>query len=661
MNNGISHINRNFDDYRKALKEYIAQYYPSIANDFDDASVGSWFVDLVASVSDNLSYYIDKAYNETSVDSAQQRGSLLNLARTNGLKVPGPKGAVALCEFSCYLPVQGGEQGMPNYHYAPVIKRGMKVAARSQIFETVNDINFSEEYDFNGFPNRDVIPITDGNDRIIKYLVRKREVVSAGESRIYKQVLNSAGDIYPFMEVVIPDTDVMNVESVIFKTGVNYQSDPDMWEFYVGVNECGSTDPNVKLWRFYEVDSLADHYRWGDAPGTNIITEGQRQEYSCNACGSDGNPTYFIAKGEWKPVFQKYITEFTDNGYMKVIFGSGSGLGKDAIRNKADSFTAYQISKMVRNDFLGVLPPNNSTMYILYRAGGGAASNVATGAIDTVIYSDVKFPYINGEQTPDPAYISAVRKSVSVKNIYPSVTGKDAPSVDEIRAMIKYNSASLGRCVTLKDYVNRIMMMPPRYGCPFRVTGVEENNKIMLYMLGINSDGTLSDSLPEQLVKNMENYLAMYRSVNDFVEMKVGRIVNIGVDADIIVCKDYNTGSVVEDVINVIKDYMSIDRHQLGESIYVSLLSKEITNVPGVLNLIDLRITNYIGTVNNHTYSNAQTSDYVVPEDAEETSGDGQALQIDLVASKYTLNSDADAMYEIKYPDSDIRVRTMMG
>ena len=657
MNNGISHINRNFDDYRKALKEYIAQYYPNIANDFDDASVGSWFVDLVASVSDNLSYYIDKAYNETSVDSAQQRGSLLNLARTNGLKVPGPKGAVALCEFSCYLPVQGGAQGMPNYDYAPIIKRGMKVSARSQIFETINDINFKEEYDFNGFPNRNVIPITDGNDRIIKYIVTKREVVSAGESRIYKQVFNNASDIYPFMEVVIPDTDVMNVESIIFKTGVNYQSDPDMWEFTQDLDGCSGEGNGVRLWRFFEVDSLADHYRWGDAPGESIIARGERQEYTCNACDQSGNPTYFIAKGEWKPVFQKFITEFTDNGYMKVIFGGGGGYDDD-IRKNADNFTAYQISKMVRNDFLGVLPPNNSTMYILYRAGGGAASNVATGAIDTVVYSDVKF--IN-QGTLDRTYMAAVRKSISVKNVYPSITGKDAPSVDEIRAMIKYNNASLGRCVTLKDYVNRILMMPPRYGCPFRVSGVEENNKIMLYMLGINSDGTLSDSLPEQLVKNMENYLAMYRSVNDFVEMKVGRIVNISVEADIIVCKDFNAGSVVEDVINAVRDYMSIDRHQLGESIYVSLLAKEITNIPGVLNLIDLRIFNNVGNIGDNKYSNAQTSDYLLDDETGESTGDGYSRQIDLEKSKYTLNSDADAMYEIKFPESDIRVRTMMG
>ena len=63
----ISYLNRTFDDYKTSLKEYIAQYYPQIASDLNDASIGSWLIDMVAAVGDNLSYYIDKAYNEDIV------------------------------------------------------------------------------------------------------------------------------------------------------------------------------------------------------------------------------------------------------------------------------------------------------------------------------------------------------------------------------------------------------------------------------------------------------------------------------------------------------------------------------------------------------------------------------------------------------------------
>ena len=59
----ISYLNRTFEDYRDSLISFAKQYYPDIANDFNDASVGSWLIDMMAAVSDNLSYHIDRVYN----------------------------------------------------------------------------------------------------------------------------------------------------------------------------------------------------------------------------------------------------------------------------------------------------------------------------------------------------------------------------------------------------------------------------------------------------------------------------------------------------------------------------------------------------------------------------------------------------------------------
>lgn len=647
--NRISYLNRTFDDYKQSLKNYISQYYPQIASDLNDASIGSWLVDMVAAIGDNLSYYIDKAYNETNIDTAQQRNSVYNLARSAGLKIPGPKGSVALCEFSVEIPANGPDNsestlGVPPEAYLPVIKKGTKVSSRSQVFEVMNDIDFSEEYDYNGFANRSRIPITDSQNRILKYKITKRELVYAGESRIYKQVINNVNDIHPFMEVVIPDTNVMSVESVIFKMSDDYQSNPSMAEFMVQSEQSGSS-----LFRFFEVNSLADTYRWGDSVTGSSSVESYK--YDSWVSASDvGVPVYSIAKGEWKPITQKFITEFTDNGYLKIIFGSGEQVGRDMPADIEETFTKYQISKIIKNNFLGKLPRLGSTMYVLYRVGGGAASNVAANTITNIEYLDLAFTSTVGLNTEN---MSNVRRSVTVTNPYPSVTGKDAPSVDEIRAMIKYNSAAQERCVTVKDYENRIMLLPARYGTPFRVRAAEENNKIMLYMLGINADGTLSNVLPEQLIKNIINYLSMYRSVNDFIEMKSGRIVNIAVDADLFIDKAYNAYDVIAEVIKVIKDFFDINKHQLGDTIYLSKLTKAITDIGGVLNLTALRIYNKTGA----GYSTDMSVDPII-ENSEYTSDDEALIDID--ATGYQLNSDMDAMFEIKNPDKDIRVRSII-
>ena len=645
-NNKISYLNRTFDDYKASLREYIGQYYPQIASDLNDASIGSWLVDMVASVADNLSFYIDKAYNETNLETANQRNSVYAIARSNGLKVPGPKGAVALCEFSCELDVLAGDSTMPNYEYAPVIKRGTKVASRTQVFEVMNDIDFSQQFDYNGYSNRKVIPIMDSNGKIVKYRITKSEVVTAGESKIYKQVLNSPNDIRPFMEIVIPDTNVMSVESVIFKDGVDFQQDPLASEFMTEKEE-STTISGVSMYRFFEVESLADTERWGDYVDTNNFP------YTYSYADESGNIVYSVTKGEWKPVMQKFITEFTDKGYLKIIFGSGTQIGTTS-DVPSDSFAAYQISKIVKNNFLGRLPKLGTTMYVLYRVGGGAASNVAAGSINRIQYLNA---VIGCKTGLDAGIVSRVRKSIEVTNNYPSVTGKDAPTVDEIKAMIKYNSAAQSRCVTVRDYENRILLMPPRYGCPFRVSALEENNKVMVYMLGINSDGTLSDVLPEQLIRNISDYLAKYRTINDFVEMKSGRIVNISVEADLYIDKNYNAGDVISETIDVIRKFFDINKHFLGETIYLSMLMKEISDVSGVLNLMDLRVFNNFGA----GYSQSKSIDPVLDStESEYVTDDEDMAQIDIDATRYLLNSDADAMFEIKMPDKDIRIRSMV-
>ena len=51
----ISYLNRTFDDYKNALKDFSRKYYPDMAVDYSDASIGSWLIDLNADVADKAS------------------------------------------------------------------------------------------------------------------------------------------------------------------------------------------------------------------------------------------------------------------------------------------------------------------------------------------------------------------------------------------------------------------------------------------------------------------------------------------------------------------------------------------------------------------------------------------------------------------------------
>lgn len=650
MEKKITYLDRDYTDYRNSLIELSKIYYPDLATNFQDASVGAWLIDLNAAIADELSYHIDRTFQETNINSASQAQSVYALARNSGFKIPGPKGAMAEVAFSCVLPVTDrepiGTLSGPNWKYAPIIKRGTKVSSSSQVFELLNDVDFSKQFNEDGVSDRTIFPNRNSNGLIISYTVRKLAIVVAGETRIYKKAVG-ATDIVPFMEVLIPVENVMNVESVIVKEGSVFQSNPPTAEFYMPEETSTKYETTT---RFFEVESLLQQERWGE-----VVNEGKPvvSEYGYV---NDGEviPCYSVTHGEWKPLKHKFITEYTDAGYLKVVFGAGLESNVDTVDySNGSEYAKNRISKMIHNDSMGYLPEANSTIFILYRVGGGKASNVALGGINNIAYLNLE------PREGSASEVAAIRNSVRVVSTTPSVSGKDMPTPEEVRNMVKYNNGAQNRCVTVKDYISRVLLMPAKYGTPFRVSGAEANNKIMLYILGIDYLGKLDSSLPVQLIKNIRDYLANYRTINDYVEIKSGRIINLSFEVDVFIDKEYNKSDVVTNITNVIKKYMDINTHEMGDDIFVGDIEREISNTDGVLNLIDFRVYNNYGP----NYSKTQTTQQTVvngtcDEYGNQLSEYQDCLQIDLDASDKMLISDGDCMFEIKFPDDgDIRVR----
>ena len=648
MEKGISYLSRTFDDYRNALKDFSRKYYPDMATEYTDASIGSWLIDINADVADNLSYHIDRVYQETNIDSAQEPSSVMNIARNNGVKVPGPKGAMAEVRFTCQVPVDGQSYAK---QYLPIIKRGTMVNSSSQAFEVMYDVNFAEQYDNFMRSDRTIEPVLDANGNITKYNISKLAVVTAGESRVYKKAIKST-DIKPFMEIVIPVEGVMNVESIIMKDGDALTSYPSYGEFYSPSEEVhhgGEVCPG--LIRFFEVNNLAEQFRWGETLNDNNCPEIHAYGYF-NSSTNSVYPTCEITRGEWKPVRHKFITEYTDNGYLKVIFGAGMDFSDTSDITGMSSLSKYLITRTMLNNSLGLLPNPGTTIFILYRSGGGSASNVAQGAISTISRLLADFPL--GADSNE-ATKSAVKNSLKVVNTTPSVSGKDMPTVQEMKYIIKYDKGAQDRCVTTKDYIDRVLMMPPKYGTPFRVGCSEDNNKIMLYLLGIDYRKKLDCALPSLLAENIQNYLSEYRMINDFVEIKPGRIINLSVEVDVHVDKNYNMNDVVSLIISKVQDYFDINKRNMGDDLYVGDLKKEISKLDGVANLIDLRVYNETCA----GYSSTQTSQELYESSdcnrPQEEKVPGR-FRIDLEASDGIIYSDGDTMLEIKYPEKDIRV-----
>jgi hypothetical protein len=196
----ISYSTRDFAGLREELVNLTKDFYPDLVKNTNDASIFSVLLDLNAAVADNLHFHIDRVWQETMLDFAQQRQSLFHIAKTYGLRIPGNRPSVALCDFSINVPVSGDKE---KSEYLGILRSGAQVSGGGQIFETIEDMDFSNPFNSKGEPNRLKIPNFDGNNKLISYTIVKREAVINGVTRIYRRVISSL-DQKPFLKLYLP-------------------------------------------------------------------------------------------------------------------------------------------------------------------------------------------------------------------------------------------------------------------------------------------------------------------------------------------------------------------------------------------------------------------------------------------------------------------------
>ncbi len=602
-NTGINYVSRNFADIRADLIDMVRQYYPDIFNDFNDASVGMMILELNAAVGDMLSFNTDRMFQETQIDYAQERKSILSMARTFGLKIPGKRPSVTIVDFSVIVPVFGDTF---DISYAPLIAAGSQVSGAGKLFETTDDIDFSSPFTIGGIPNRLIIPNFDSNNNLINYTLVKREIVTNGFTKIFKRVL-TANDVRPFLEIILPDDNVLSIDSVITIDGTNITKTPAQDQFL---------DLDKK---WFEMEALAED---------KVFVE-DNFKVSDNAG---------VRPGKWINVTKKFISEYTDLGFLKLIFGGGTQDTSSLCDFDSNTALVNQIGDFINNMSLGVTPTANTTMFIKYRVGGGADTNLGPNVIKTLGTINIS---VNGS---DANVNNGVKASLKVNNAFPALGGRGVPSIEEIRNMVRYNFSAQNRAVTIKDYQTRINQMPGRYGVPFRTGVFEEQNKIKVYILGLDADSKLTNSSTSALKDNISTYLADYRMLNDYIEITNGRIINLAFQVDLYVDKKVAQSQIISQVINDIQAYMDINKFQMGENVYISNLIETINNVGGVINVIDLRVYNKVG---EGKYSLNEISQPYI---------DSSTREID-ISQDYTLFGEPTSLFEIKYPSTDITVR----
>ena len=613
----INYLSRDYQTIRTDLINYLKAFFPEQWQDFNVASPGMALLELNAYVGDLLSTSIDKKYNELFIDGVQQRSAVYRMAKTFGFKVPGVRPALTIVDIMVEVPTTANG---PNYLYAPVLRPGLQIRGGGQTFETVNDIDFSNDFSEDGERNRTIQPVLNGNQDLIKYRILKRELVKAGVSKILKvEVL--AGEEKPFMQVVLPESNVLEIVDVIIEPGVGLNKVPTYEDFHNQSKRC------------WEVDYLATD---------KIFVEDDNEQ-----------STSGVKIGRYLEVSKRFIKEFMSDGSCKLTFGGGYenyNSYQDYLQgltnvNSCDLNTSLNVSSLLLNPSLGELVPGNSTIYIKYRIGGGALSNVGQGVLQSV--SNINGIILGTDQQVNEAVMSSIRAN----NPVPAIGGRGLPTVSEIKNFISSNFASQDRCVTLEDYISRAYQIPGKFGAPFRIYGEVADNKIILYILTKDSEGKLNAISTGEIKKNLTTYLIPYKMINDFVEINDGKFVNIEVQADLFIDKAYNGSEVKLNAILKIQDFFNIDNWQMNQHIYISQLTDILREVPGVINVVRIGVYNLEGGI----YSSVLCSQATGGRTQDVSSG---VFKTEIEFIDNTIYSTPLSMFEIRYNEKDIKIRT---
>jgi len=599
-NNKISYTVRDFQGIRAELLNYSKTYYPDLIQDFNDASVFSVFLDLNAAIAENLHYHIDRSIQETVLQYAQQRSSIYNIARTYGLKIPGQRPSVALVDFSITVPVFGDKE---DERYLGQLVRGSQVSGAGIVFENIYDIDFTSPYNAQGFPNRLKIPNFNTNGVLLNYTITKRELVVNGITKVFKRVI-SPNDVRPFFELFLPEKNVLGITSVLLKNGTDYTNVPTVAEFLGADN------------RWLEVDALAedrifveDPTKVSDQPGIKV--------------------------GRYIQTNNRFISEYTPEGFKKMTFGGGTTSAQDQLNMFTNLGTPLNIQNYLNNFSLGSALVPNSTLFIQYRVGGGLATNLGTNVINQV--GTVNF-YVNG---PSELTNSSVVNSLRCVNVTAAIGGANQPSIEEVRNYVSFNFSAQKRAVTVQDYEALLRNMPSQFGAPAKVSITENDNKVLIQILSYDTSGKLTSIVSNTLKQNIANYLSNYRMLNDYISIQTAQVIDVSVEVSIVLQATQNSGQVITDVVNKISDYFNPLFRQLGQNIYLSEIKSIVQNQEGVITVSGLNIYNQVGG----QYSSFETS---------MTYANQETRLIQPVDD--TIFAEPVQIYQVRYPTKDIKV-----
>lgn len=586
----IRYTSRDFETIKEDLVDYAQRYYPEVYRDFNEASFGSLMVDTVAYVGDILSFYLDYQVNESFLDSAAEYGNVRRLSRQLGYRQSGAPSSIGV--VSLYIIVPANTTGLgPDSRYLPILKRGSKFSSLGgAVFTLESDV------DFTASSTEVVVARTDPSTGVpTSYAVKSEGTVISGKMVEENFTL---GAYERFRKLALGLPRVSEIISVTDEEGNEY----------------------------YEVDHLSQDVIYQDV--TNRQTDSEEvpsilRPYSV--------PRRFVMETFGNVSFLQFGYGTDDEAAeASPVDPSNVILQQHAKDYITDS--TFDPSKLIFSDKFGIAP-SNTRLSVTYRTNILDDVNVSAGSLTNISSPKWSFQNISSLNSNT---VTAVQQSIEVYNSDPIIGDVSEPSSEEIKTRAIDFYASQGRAVTKSDYESMAYSMPSKFGAIKRCSIFQDpgsfKRNLNMYVLSQDSNGKLI--LPtESLKNNLKTWLGMKKMINDTIDIIGGKIVNIGIEFDIIHDLNYNKFDVLSKCVNKLKRKFS-DPLLIGEPFYLTDVYNFLNDVVGVVDTVDVKITNRQG---------GKYSDTFLDIDAM-LSSDGRYVKCP-----------QNAAFEIKFPNRDIK------
>ena len=588
----INYTSRDFDSIRDDLINYTKRYYPDTFKDFSEASFGSLMLDTVAYVGDIMSFYLDYQVNEGFLDTASEYSNVLRLAKQMGYKFTGAQSTTGMVSVYAIIPASPTGLG-PDNSYLPILKRNSTLTSKNGgSYILVEDMRFDD-------PANDIVVanVNTSTGAPTSYAIKAQGQVISGK---LETVEIPIGAFQRFRTVEIPDSNAVEIISVFDSEGNEY----------------------------FEVEYLTQDMIYKSVPNNDVNTKANAPSLIRPFAA---NRRFVVNK---------------DRDGMTMQFGSGttqdmntSGLSDPAnvvLRRFAKDYitdTTFDPTDLLGTDKMGIAP-SDTTLIVNYRSNTINDASAAVGAI-TKVASPV-FEFVNPIVANTTA-ASNVITSLEAFNEEPILGSVTNPSVEEIRMQALSVFPSQNRAVTGSDYEAIIYAMPGHLGAIKRCRVIRDQDSIKrnlnVFVVSEDSFGKLIVA-NSAIKENIKIHLNRYRMINDTVDILDAKIVNIGIDFEVIAADEIDRFEVLDNATTAIVNQFGGKAMFIGERFYITDVMSALNKVRGVADTVKVKLVSKRGS--NYSSSTLNIDQFMSP--------DGRYLSVP-----------DNVILEIKFPKIDIK------